>query len=65
MTQGKLNDADQHRIAQIVKDKCIEAALSGYENASLSGLCHEGAWEAAISAIRTIDLEDILKEYTL
>ncbi|MDH3316417.1 MAG: acetyltransferase [Gammaproteobacteria bacterium] len=36
---------------------CIQAAIDGYENASISGLCAEGAFEAAISAIRMLDLE--------
>ncbi len=26
----------------------------------MSGLCHEGAWEAAISAMRMVDLEALL-----
>ncbi len=28
--------------------------------ASLSGLCHEGAWEARIDAIRQLDLERLV-----
>ncbi|RCX30629.1 acetyltransferase [Thioalbus denitrificans] len=48
------------RLAERVRSACIEAALAGYENASISGLCHEGAWEAAISAIRMVDLSELL-----
>ncbi|MDD3448303.1 MAG: acetyltransferase [Gammaproteobacteria bacterium] len=48
------------RLAERVRSACIEAALAGYENASISGLCHEGAWEAAISAIRMADLDEVL-----
>ncbi len=44
------------KLAEIAKEACIQAALRGYENASISGLCREGAWEAAISAIRMLDL---------
>jgi hypothetical protein len=47
-------------LAERVRNACIEAALAGYENAAISGLCHEGAWEAAISAIRMADLEEAL-----
>lgn len=36
---------------------CIEAALQGYEEAKISGLCHEGAWECAVSAMRMFDVE--------
>lgn len=42
--------------AEAVRAACIQAAVEGYENASISGLCAEGAFEAAISAIRMLDL---------
>ncbi len=45
--------------AQAVRAACVEAAISGYEDAAISGLCREGAFEAAISAIRVVDLETI------
>jgi quinol monooxygenase YgiN len=35
---------------------CIDAALAAYEDASLRGVCHEGAWEAAVGAMRTVRL---------
>jgi hypothetical protein len=35
----------------------IQAAIDGYERAALSGLCAEGAWEAAVSAMRAFDLD--------
>ncbi|MCU7865611.1 MAG: acetyltransferase [Candidatus Thiodiazotropha sp. (ex Lucinoma borealis)] len=54
--------AEEQRIAQVIKDACIKAALEGYEYAAMSGLCHEGAWEAAISAIEMLDVETILHE---
>jgi hypothetical protein len=56
------SESEAQRIAQFVKDACIRAVLEGYENAAMSGLCHEGAWEAAISAIRMLDLETILRD---
>jgi hypothetical protein len=34
----------------------VEAALGAYEDAGLSGLCAEGRWEAAVSALRGLDL---------
>ncbi len=46
----------------MAREACIRAASAGYENAAMCGLCHEGAWEAAISAIRMLDLENIIKE---
>ncbi len=48
-------------LAEQLRNACVQAALEGYENAAISGLCQEGAWEAAISAIRMADLESILQ----
>ena len=51
-----------HDFAEAVRAACIQAAVDGYENASISGLCGEGAFEAAISAIRMLDLGSLDKE---
>lgn len=54
--------ADEHeRLAAAVQAACIEAALAGYERAAVSGLCHEGAWEAAISAMRMVELREVIE----
>ena len=59
-------DEQQHsetrRMAEAVRSACIAAALSGYESAAISGLCHEGAWEAAIGALRMLDVEKLISE---
>lgn len=47
-------------VAEKVREACIEAARKGFLDASMSGLCTEGAAEAAISAIQKLDLNDIL-----
>lgn len=57
-------DANAAQLAQLVKDACIKAALAGYEEASISGLCHEGAWEAAVAAIQRLDLDEVIRTYT-
>lgn len=57
-----LSTDDKRRIAEATRQACIEAALSGYESAAISGLCHEGAWENAISAIRGLDIEEIIDD---
>lgn len=49
------------RMAEIVRQACIDAAIQGYERARISGLCNEGAWEAAVSAVRMLDLHDALQ----
>lgn len=45
-----------------IRNACREAAQTGYEEARISGLCEEGAIEAALSAIDMVDLEILLNE---
>jgi hypothetical protein len=39
-----------------VRRACLEVAQRAYEDAGLRGLCAEGRWEAAIEALRTLDV---------
>lgn len=57
-----LPGSDARQIAEVVRAACVRAALEGYEQASMDGLCHEGAWEAAVDAIRSLDLNSVLKQ---
>lgn len=50
-------DETSLRVAEALKRACIEAALAAYEDAKMRGLCHEGAWECAIEALRSLDAE--------
>ena len=50
-------------LARRIREKCIEAALQAYEDAGMQGLCEEGRWEAAVSALRTVDLAPLLREF--
>lgn len=52
---------DRYEVARRVRDECVKTALSAYENASISGLCAEGAFEAAISAVRMLDVEALVE----
>jgi hypothetical protein len=52
-------EADR-RLAEAVKAACIAAAQQGYEEAAASGLCDEGAFEAAIGAVRMLDVEAVI-----
>lgn len=56
--QYKLDE--QRQLAETIRAACLQAALDGYEDASMSGLCHEGAWECAIDAIRNLNIKAIL-----
>jgi hypothetical protein len=46
-------------IAEQVRQACIQEAIRAYEDAGISGLCHEGRFEAAISALRMLDLSQL------
>jgi hypothetical protein len=49
----------RRQLAEAVREACVEAAIAGYESAGIAGLCGEGAFEAAISAIRMLDLGEL------
>ena len=50
------------RIAEAVRAACIATAQASYERAAADGLCDEGAWEVAIDAMRSLDVEAIVRE---
>ena len=47
--------------AEVVRQACVAAALQAYEDAGLSGLCHEGRWEYAVDAMRGLPLRPLLQ----
>ncbi|HEU5398259.1 MAG TPA: acetyltransferase [Gammaproteobacteria bacterium] len=51
---------DRRQLAEAVRQACLEAAKKGYEEAAQGGLCHEGAVEASLDAIRMVDLKILL-----
>lgn len=55
MQDAKITRFDERDVERI-RTALIQAALDGYEQAALSGLCAEGAWEVAIAAMRRLDL---------
>ena len=60
-TIGGKNHSEKLRQAQAVRATCLEAAIKTYEQASISGLCGEGAWEVARGAIQTLDLKRLIE----
>jgi hypothetical protein len=46
----------------MVREACLQAAHQGDERAAADGLCDEGALEVALDAIRSLDLDRILRE---
>ena len=57
-----MNPERDRQIAEAVRAACVKAAQQNYERASADGLCDEGAWEVAIDALRSLDVDAILRE---
>lgn len=51
---------DAEHTAERARLALIDGAVAAYQDASVQGLCAEGAWEAAVSAIRRLDLRNAL-----
>ncbi|HVO92130.1 MAG TPA: hypothetical protein VMT22_04785 [Terriglobales bacterium] len=50
-------------LAKRIRDACLQAAVQAYEDAGIQGLCAEGRWEAAVGALKTIELAPLLREF--
>ena len=48
--------------AEAVRQACIAAALQAYEDAGVSGLCHEGRWECVIDTLRHLELRTVVQQ---
>lgn len=53
---------DLERLAEKIRTACLDAVSQAYEDAGVRGLCAEGRWEAAIGALRGLDLIPLLAE---
>ncbi len=62
MTQSRewRNDQERRRLAEAVRTACIQALVTGYEEAGISGLCAEGALEYALDAVRMLDIQTVI-----
>ena len=47
-------------LAETIRAACVRAAAAAYEDAGIQGLCEEGRWEAALGAVRALDLRPLL-----
>ena len=57
-----MTDADRVRLAELVRERMLNAAEAAYEDAGVQGLCAEGRWEVAVGAMRSVDLARLLAE---
>jgi hypothetical protein len=53
------------QIAEASRTACVRVSQQGYERAAADGLCDEGALEVALDAIRSLDIESLLRELKL
>ncbi|GEM_PF-1546321 len=60
-TVPTLSQKEKIEIARAVKKACLQTALDSYKHAKMSGLCHEGAWDLAIDALKSLDVTRIVK----
>lgn len=49
-------------LAERVRAALLERALAAHDDARLQGLCMEGAWEAAVSAMRALDVAALARD---
>lgn len=56
------NNQVELEIARRIRNACIKAAKEGFREAAMSGLCMDGAAEAAVGAIQSLNLEEIIQK---
>lgn len=55
------DEGARRHLVESVHSACLQKIQTAYEQASISGLCGEGAWECAVSAMRHLDVDTLLK----
>ena len=48
-------------VVEAAREACVSVAVRAYEDAGIQGLCVEGRWEAAVSAMRDLDLRPLIE----
>ena len=54
--------ADLPVLAESIRRALIQAGEAAYEDAGIRGLCAEGRWEAAVAAMRAVDLDALVHD---
>lgn len=58
---GAIEAETSREMAERVREAMVAAALAGWEEAGVAGLCGEGAFEVAVGRMRGLDLEPLLE----
>lgn len=53
---------DPWKLAEAVRAASLDAARRAYDDAAMSGLCEAGRIEAALDAIRALDVAALVRE---
>jgi hypothetical protein len=48
-------------LAESIRRAILEAGEAAYEDAGIQGLCAEGRWEAAVAAMRAVDVDAVAR----
>jgi len=51
-----------NQLAESVRAACLQAAVAAYEDAGIQGLCESGRWEAAVGALQSLDLRELVRD---
>lgn len=62
MDKSDSNRNEMTQLAKEVQRACIRAMKEGFQDASMSGLCMDGAVEAAVGAVQSLNLEEIIQK---
>jgi hypothetical protein len=57
-----MGGSDSRKIAEKTRRACLDAAARAYDDAKLRGMCSEGAWDYALDAIRSLNLDQLEDE---
>lgn len=57
MLEENTGSRNANELAQRTRAALLEAAQRADEEAGVRGVCAEGRWEAAVEALRSLDLE--------
>jgi hypothetical protein len=49
-------------LAELIRNRLVAAAEAAYEDAGIQGLCLEGRLEVAMSAMKKLDLAELLRD---
>lgn len=53
---------DLPALAESIRRAVIRAGEAAFEDAGIQGLCAEGRWEAAVAAMRSLDVEPLARQ---